>query len=257
MKVGSYLLEITKKILQTKDNKPSASSASKDSSAGHLLAKISDSCGSKGTGKWTVIEAAERGVSVPTISAALGCRYISALVSDRATASTMMQGPREVPMVMRQQIVADLKLAMYIFTMSVFAQGFAVIQRAYEDLQFQSVSNSNDSNSSLSSNSSRSGVDNILRSCCEVWKGGCIIRNALLPEMSNAFDRNPQLPNLLLDNIIAHKSNRFINSARRIATYMIASGIPCPAILACISYYDCLRSANLSTNLIQVMGLEY
>ncbi len=122
--INSYLLEITGKILTYKDGH----------SGEILLDKISDSCGSKGTGKWTIIEAAERGVPVPTISASLNSRYFSAIQSDRKRGAKLLQGPKELPMVMRNQIEKDLRMAVWACFIVSFAQGLSLLNKTSDDV---------------------------------------------------------------------------------------------------------------------------
>merc|ERR1711957_269970 len=148
---------------------------------GHVIDYVLDKTGMKGTGRWTIQEAAERSVAAPTMAAALDARYISARKDERVKASSILKGPdmtaAEIP-VHKGQMLDDLKAALYASKVCSYAQGLGVIKSASDDMQW---------NINLSE-------------CARMWKGGCIIRAALLQKIQDALARDQQLPNLILDS---------------------------------------------------------
>jgi 6-phosphogluconate dehydrogenase len=215
----SFLIEITANIMSKTDDK----------GPGYLVDKILDKTGMKGTGRWTVQEAAERSVAAPTMAAALDVRYLSARKEERVAASRVLSGPSEVPNVERGQIIADCKEALFCAKVCSYAQGMCVIQGASEQMDW--------------------GVN--LSECARIWKGGCIIRAGFLDRIRSAFASDTNLKNLLMDPSFAAEMNRKQASWRRIVTLCIASGIGCPALSASLSYYDTYRRASLPANLTQ------
>lgn len=183
----------------------------------------------KGTGRWTVQEAAEQSVAAPTITASLDMRYISARKSERVAASKILQGPTEVPNVSKPQIIDDLGAALYCAKVCSYAQGMGIIKAA----------------------SDANGWNVDLSQCAKMWKGGCIIRAKLLDKIQAALAKDPSLPNLMVDPGFAEELNARQMSWRRIVTLCVASGVPCPALSASLSYFDSYRRENLPANLTQ------
>jgi len=218
--LSAYLIEITAKILSKKDD---------ITGNGYVIDSILDKTGMKGTGRWTVQEAAEQSVAASTITAALDSRYISGLKEQRVRASTILTGPVEVPNVSKPQIVEDLGHALYCVKVCTYAQGLSLIKAA---------SDTNNWNINLSD-------------CAKVWKGGCIIRAKLLDKIQNAFATNPDLANLMVDPAFAAELNAKQMAWRRILTLCIASGIACPAFSASLCYFDSYRRDSLPANLTQ------
>lgn len=216
----SYLIEITAKIM----NKPDDITGK-----GYVVDNILDKTGSKGTGRWTVQEAAERSIAAPTITASLDSRYISAQKSERVDASKILTGPKEKINVSKPQIVTDLGDALYCAKVCSYAQGLGIIKAA---------SDSNNWNVDLSQ-------------CAKMWKGGCIIRAKLLDKIQNALKSNPNLPNLMVDPEFAAELNAKQMAWRRIVTLCVASGMACPALCASLSYFDSYRRESLPANLTQ------
>jgi len=218
--LSSYLIEITAKILSKPDD---------ITGKNYVVDYILDKTGSKGTGKWTVQEAAEQGVAAATINASLDARYLSSLKDERVKASTILTGPAEVPNVSKPQIVEDLRAALYCAKVCSYAQGLAVIKAA--------------------SDSKKWNVD--LAMCVKLWKGGCIIRAKLLDKIQAAFANDENLLNLMIDPGFAAELNSRQMAWRRIVTLCIASGIACPALSASLNYFDTYRRSNLPANLTQ------
>jgi 6-phosphogluconate dehydrogenase len=183
----------------------------------------------KGTGRWTVQEAAEQSVAAPTITASLDARYISGRKEERIKASQILVGPTETPNVSKPQIVDDLEKALYCAKICSYAQGLGIIKAA---------SAANDWN-----------VD--LASCAKMWKGGCIIRAKLLDIIQAAYGKDPNLDNLMIDPGFAKELNEGQMAWRRIVTLCIASGVACPALGASLNYFDSYRREFLPANLTQ------
>lgn len=217
----SYLIEITSKILGKKDDL---------TGKGYVVDYILDKTGMKGTGRWTVQEAAEHSVAAPVLAAALDSRYISARKVERVAASKVLNGPEgSMPTIDRSQLLSDLQSALYCAKVASYAQGLAIIKAASDEHKW---------NVSLSL-------------CALMWRGGCIIRASLLSKIKSALDRNPNLPNLLVDPTFAGEINERQMAWRRIVTLGVAAGVATPSLSAALSYYDQYRRANLPANLIQ------
>lgn len=218
----SYLIEITATILAKKDDK---------GKEGEVVDYVLDKTGMKGTGRWTVQEAAEQSVAAPVIAASLDSRYLSGRKDERIAASKLLQGPpaEAVPAVDKEQIISDLQSALYCAKVSSYAQGLGIIKAA---------SDKNDWNVDLSL-------------CASMWRGGCIIRAALLSKITDALSKNDKLANLLVDENFAEEVNARHMAWRRIVTLGIASGISTPALSAGLAYYDQYRRERLPANLIQ------
>jgi len=217
--LDSFLIEITAKILAKKD----------DLGDGFVVDKILDKTGMKGTGRWTVQEAAEVSVAAPAISSALDSRYLSGRKEERVAASKILKGPSEMPPVDKEQLVSDLKKALYCAKVTSYAQGMGIIRAASDKHGW--------------------GVD--LALCARMWRGGCIIRAGLLTKISNALATDENLVNLLVDPTFASEINDRQLAWRRVVSVGVASGIATPALSATLGYYDQYRRANLPANLIQ------
>jgi 6-phosphogluconate dehydrogenase len=219
--LDSYLIEITAKVLSRKDDLEPT---------GYVVDKILDKTGMKGTGRWTVQEAAELSVAAPVIAAALDARYISGRKEERVAASLVLQGPTEQPpAVDRDQLISDLKAALYCAKITSYAQGLSEIRAASDKFEWN--------------------VD--LALCATMWRGGCIIRAALLENIKKAFASNPDLLNLMVDPNVANDLNKRQMAWRRVISLGAATGISLPAMSASLSYYDQYRRARLPANLIQ------
>lgn len=215
-----FLIEITSIILGKRDD---------ISDEGYLIDKILDKTGMKGTGRWTVQEAAERNVAASGISAALDMRYISARKSERSTGATLLRGPVEIPNVEKSQIIEDCKHALFCVKICSYAQGMCLIKAASDEFSWN--------------------VD--LGECARIWKGGCIIRAGFLDRIKEAFIRDPELPNLMFDPDFTAELNRRQMSWRRIVSLCVACGITCPALSSTLCYFDAFRRERLPANLTQ------
>jgi 6-phosphogluconate dehydrogenase len=186
----------------------------------------------KGTGRWTIQEAAERSVAAPTMAASLDARYISARKDERVRASGILKGPEmtqtEIP-VHKGQMLDDLKSALYAAKVCSYAQGIGIIKACSDDMNW---------NVNVSE-------------CARLWKGGCIIRAALLQKIQDALVRDAKLPNLILDPVIAGEINERAAAWRRVVVVAIGYGVATPALSGSLNYFDSYRRASLPANLTQ------
>jgi 6-phosphogluconate dehydrogenase len=222
----SYLVEITSQIFARRDVEESGAET-----ADFVVDKILDKTGMKGTGRWTVQEAAERSVAAPTIASALDMRIISALKEQReATAARFPAVEADaIPRVDKAQLVADLRKALYAAKICSYAQGMQLIAAAAAENEW-SIN---------------------LAECARIWKGGCIIRARFLDRIRAAFERSPDLPSLLLDPEFASEILDALPHWRRVVTLAVACGIPTPALSASLQYFYSVRRARLPANLTQ------
>jgi 6-phosphogluconate dehydrogenase len=216
----SYLIEITAAVLRKKDDV---------TGQGHVVDYVMDKTGSKGTGKWTVQEAAEKGVATPTIAAALDARMISGRKEEREAAAGIFGEPSAMSDVNKQQVIDDLRAALYASKVCSYAQGLSLIKAASDEHSWK--------------------VN--LSECARLWTGGCIIRAQLLNKITKAFSENPKLPNLLVDKDFATELLERSTAWRRLIALCITSGIAAPSLCNSLSYFDSYRRARLPANLTQ------
>ncbi|MGI8837919.1 MAG: NADP-dependent phosphogluconate dehydrogenase [Pyrinomonadaceae bacterium] len=216
----SYLIEITAEIMQVKDPE-----------TGRLLLDlVLDKAGQKGTGKWASQIALDLGVAIPTIDAAIVARNISALKSERVAAAQHFSAPASsAPPAHKQEMIDAVRDALYASKICSYAQGMNVIKAASD--QF--------------------GWNINLSETARIWQGGCIIRARFLGLIKDAYLRQPDLVNLLLNSEFKARIERSQSSWRMIAAHAIQRGLPIPAFSASLSYFDLYRSANLPLNLTQ------
>lgn len=216
----SFLIEITANIFTKKDDMGGDA---------YLVDQVLDKTGMKGTGRWTVQEAAERSIAAPTMAAALDSRYLSARKEERVIASRTLNGPTSIPAVDKQQLIDDVRQALYASKICSYAQGLNLIREAGKQM----------------------GWDIDLGECARIWKGGCIIRAAFLDRIKAAYTRNASLFSLLIDPDFALELNARQCSWRRVVSLAVASGIPSPSLSASLNYYDQFRRDRLPANLTQ------
>lgn len=214
----SYLIEITAEVFKTLDHETNQ----------FLVDLVLDKAGSKGTGKWTSQVAMDLPVSIPTIDMAVAMRDLSVYKEQRVLAAALYH-PQIKKITVDEPILADLENALaFCFTIA-YAQGLSQLAKASEDL----------------------AMNIAMPSVIQVWKAGCIIRSTLLRNFSDAFQKDPKLPNLLLDASIADVLKNREESVRRVLTLGIQSKIPLAGMGSALAYYDAYRSERLPTNLIQ------
>jgi len=216
--LDSYLIEITRDILAYKD---------KDGSP--LVDKILDTAGQKGTGKWTSVTSLDVGVPLTLISEAVFARCLSAMKDERVAASTVLKGPNPSFDGDKKAFLADLQKALYASKIVSYAQGFVLMKYAAEEFKW----NLNYGSIAL------------------MWRGGCIIRSVFLGKIKEAFDNNPDLPNLLLDPFFKEKIESSQQSWRKVLSTAIENGIWVPAFATALNYFDGYRTARLPANLLQ------
>jgi 6-phosphogluconate dehydrogenase len=218
--LNSYLIEITADIF-----------TQKDASGVPLVDRILDQAGQKGTGKWTSISALDLGISAPTIAEAVFARCISAVKSERVEAAKILNGPAATYDGDRETFLKAIHDALYAAKICSYAQGFALMREASKE---------NDWNLNLG----RIALG---------WRGGCIIRAHFLHLIAEAFDRNPDLPNLLVDPYFREIIESTQENWRHVVGTATQLGVPIPAFSSALSYFDSYRSNRLSANLIQGM----
>jgi 6-phosphogluconate dehydrogenase len=216
----SFLIEITSKILTKKD----------DLTGQPMVDVILDATGMKGTGKWTVQQAAELAAPVPTIASALDARIVSSLKAERVQAAKVLQGPRPAPsFIDKKQLVDDVRHALYASKICSYAQGMNLLRMA--------------------SHAHEWGL--MLGRIARIWKGGCIIRAQFLGRIKEAYDRNAELPNLLMDAAFARELSERQAGWRRAIGLAVSHGLPMPTMMASLSYYDSYRRERLPASLTQ------
>jgi 6-phosphogluconate dehydrogenase len=217
--LDSYLIEITAEIF-----------AKKDEDGQPLIDKILDTAGQKGTGKWTAISALDLGQPVTLIGESVFARCLSALKDERVKASAVLDGPRKVLTISEQkEFIEDVRRALYCSKMISYAQGYMLLRAIEKDQNW---------------NLNMGGI-------ALMWRGGCIIRSAFLGNIKAAFDKNPNLENLLLDDFFSTALNKYGWSWRKAVIHGIEIGVPMPAFSTALSFYDGFRTERLPANLLQ------
>jgi 6-phosphogluconate dehydrogenase len=217
-KLDSYLIEITADIL-----------AHKDADGKPLLDKILDTAGQKGTGKWTSISALDQGIPLTMIVEAVLSRSLSALKEERVAASKVLRGPKPRIAGGAQAFVDDLREAVYASKIISYTQGYMLMRDAALEHNW---------------NLNYGGI-------AMMWRGGCIIRSAFLGRIKEAFDRNPELTNLLLDPYFRKQIESAQPMWRRVVAKAVQKGIPVPSMSSALSFFDSYRRAWLPANLLQ------
>lgn len=216
--LNSYLIEITRDILAYKDEDGKA-----------LVEKILDTAGQKGTGKWTGIAALDEGVPLTLIGEAVFARCLSAMKDDRVTAARAITGPKPAFTGDRKAFIDDIKQALYASKIVSYAQGYTLMRAAAQTYGW---------------NLNYGGI-------ALMWRGGCIIRSVFLGKIKEAYDKNPDLSNLLLDPFFKEKVVSSQESWRRVCATALANGIPIPALTTALCYFDGYRTERLPANLLQ------
>jgi len=216
--LDSYLIEITRDILGFKDEEGK-----------HVVDYILDKAGQKGTGKWTVLASLDAGMPLTLISEAVYSRCISALKDARVQASKIIKGPKKKYRGDKKAFVEDIRKALLASKIVSYAQGFMLMRQASDEYKW---------------NLNFGGV-------ALVWRGGCIIRSAFLGKIKEAFDKNPQLNNLLLDDYFKAVVADCQASWRKVVMKAVDMGIPVPAFSTALSFFDGYRAARLPANLLQ------
>ena len=216
--LNSYLIEITGEIL-----------ARKDGDGQPLLDKILDTAGQKGTGKWTALESLEEGVPLTLIGEAVYARCLSSMKEERVRASQVFRRQVQPYAGDREELIEAVRQALYASKIISYTQGYQLMSRAarqYDwDLNYGGIA--------------------------LMWRGGCIIRSAFLGKIKEAYDRNPELDNLLLDPYFKETVEKLLPAWRKAAAAAAVCGIPAPAMLSALSYFDGYTTEWLPANLLQ------
>lgn len=217
--LDSYLIEITADIL-----------AYKDEDGSPLVDHILDAAGQKGTGKWTVINAAELAQPVSLISEAVFARCISAFKEERVDASKVLHGPEaQTSSEDAGAFTENLRRALYAAKIVSYTQGYMLMRAAAAEYGW---------------NLNYGGI-------ATMWRGGCIIRSRFLGDIKKAYGTNGELANLLLDPFFAEAVNDNQTAWRKVTAAAIEVGVPVPALSSALSFFDAYRSEKLPANLIQ------
>jgi 6-phosphogluconate dehydrogenase len=217
--LDSYLIEITAEIFGKKDDDGQP-----------MIDKILDTAGQKGTGKWTAISALDLGQPVTLIGESVFARCLSALKDERVAASKVLQGPKKVLTISeKKEFIEDVRRALYCSKMVSYAQGYMLL-RAIEKEQNWELN---------------------MGGIALMWRGGCIIRSVFLGNIKAAFDKNPKLRNLLLDDFFSGALNKYGWSWRKAVIHAIEIGVPTPAFSTALAFFDGYRTERLPANLLQ------
>jgi 6-phosphogluconate dehydrogenase len=222
--LDSYLIEITRDIL-----------AKKDDDGASLVDRILDTAGQKGTGKWTVINSQDLGIPITLMAEAVYSRCVSALKDERVKAARKLKGPRPAlggiarKPVKKKAFIEDIRRALYASKIISYAQGYMLMRAAAREYGW---------------NLNYGGI-------ALMWRGGCIIRSVFLGKIKEAFDKNPKLANLLLDDYFRAAIKESQKSWRKVVAAAAQRGIPVPAFGTALAFYDQYRSAVLPANLLQ------
>jgi 6-phosphogluconate dehydrogenase len=217
--LDSYLIEITRDILAYHD----------PDSGRPMIDLILDTAGQKGTGKWTVTSALDLGVPLTLIGEAVFARCLSAQKEERVAASAIIEGPKPEFTGDKNAFIDDIEMALYASKLISYAQGYALMNAMGKESKWEF---------------NNGGV-------ALMWRGGCIIRSAFLGKIKEAFDRNPQLQNLLLDPYFTGEIKKAQPGWRRVCAAAVSNGQPLPAMTSALAYFDGYRTARLPANLLQ------
>ncbi len=218
--LDSFLIEITAEILAKKA----------DEGRQPMIDKILDTAGQKGTGKWTAISALDLGMPVTLIGEAVFARCLSALKDERTAASKVLTGPKHrIDLQDRKIFIEDVRRALYCSKMISYAQGYMLLREAGKE----------------------QGWHLNMGGIALMWRGGCIIRSRFLAKIKDAYDKNPKLTNLLLDDFFANVLNNYQTAWRHAIIHAIGFGVPTPAFSTALAFYDGYRTERLPANLLQ------
>lgn len=217
-KLDSYLIEITADILGYTDEDGSP-----------LLEKILDAAGQKGTGRWTVATALDLGIPLTLIAEAVQARSLSALKEERVEASRILAGPGAPTLEDPDSLIADIRQALYASKIISYTQGYMLMKAAAAEY----------------------GWDLNYGGVALMWRGGCIIRSAFLGKIKEAYDKDPGLPNPLLDPYFRSEVDSAQAAWRKVIALAVGHGIPVPAMSSALAFYDGYRTERLPANLLQ------
>ena len=218
--LDSFLIEITTDILGQKDPAKPRS---------YIVDAILDTAGQKGTGKWTSVSALDMGIPAATIAEAVFARCMSAIKDERVAASKQLRGPKAKYTGSKKVLIDAIRDALYCSKICSYAQGFQLMAEAQNEYNWK--------------------LD--FGQIAMIWRGGCIIRARFLQKIKDAYDRNPKLANLMLDPYFTRQIHRGQANWRKVVSVATTAGVPCPAFMSALAYYDSYRNARLPANLLQ------
>ncbi|MFK7818097.1 MAG: decarboxylating NADP(+)-dependent phosphogluconate dehydrogenase [Planctomycetaceae bacterium] len=217
--LDSYLIEITRDIFTVPDKETD----------NDLVDMILDTAGQKGTGRWMCQHALELGVPTTLVTEAVYARCLSAQKDARVRAEAVLSGPEIKFQGDKKAFINDVRQALYASKLVSYAQGYVQLNAAAEEFGWKL----------------NNGPIALL------WRGGCIIRSVFLQDIKNAFDKNPELENLLLDDFFKNAINEAQPAWRRVVSAAVEFGLPVPAFSAALTYFDGYRRGSLPANLLQ------
>jgi len=217
-KLDSYLIEITRDILGYQDE-----------NGEYVVDIILDTAGQKGTGKWTAISSLEMGIPLTLINEAVLSRFLSALKPDRVAASRVLAGSKYSFEGEKNVFIQAIRDALYASKIMSYTQGYMLMRSAAEEY----------------------GWDLNYGGIALMWRGGCIIRSAFLGKIKEAFEKDPELSNLLLDDYFKTEVATAQAGWRKVIATAVEAGIPVPAISSALAFYDGYRRERLPANLLQ------
>ncbi|MHC4993899.1 MAG: NADP-dependent phosphogluconate dehydrogenase [Planctomycetota bacterium] len=218
--LDSFLIEITTDILQQRD--PTNKRA-------FLVDKILDTAGQKGTGKWTSTSALDMGIPANSIAEAVFARCLSALKDERVIASKKLKGPKAKPVRGKAKLIEAIHDALYSSKICAYAQGFQLMAEAQNEYHWK--------------------LD--FAEIAKIFRGGCIIRARFLQKITEAYQKDPKLQNLMLDPFFKKELHRCQDNWRKVVALAAEHGVSCPAFMSALAYFDGYRSAVLPANLLQ------
>ncbi|EGP5568929.1 NADP-dependent phosphogluconate dehydrogenase [Enterococcus faecium] len=219
--LDSYLIEITADILTRKDD---------EGTGKPLVDVILDAAGNKGTGKWTSQSALDLGVSLPLITESVFARYISAYKEERVQASKILSRTNDFEFTGdKKELVEKIREALYFSKIMSYAQGFAQLRVASKEFDW----------------------DLPFGEIAKIWRAGCIIRARFLQKITDAYDKNPEIENLLLDDYFVEITKKYQQSVRDVVALAVQAGVPVPTFSSAIAYFDSYRAERLPANIIQ------
>ncbi|EME7207474.1 NADP-dependent phosphogluconate dehydrogenase [Enterococcus faecium] len=219
--LDSYLIEITADILTRKDD---------EGTGKPVLDVILDAAGNKGTGKWTSQSALDLGVPLPLITESVFARYISAYKEERVQASKILSRTNDFEFTGdKKELVEKIREALYFSKIMSYAQGFAQLRVASKEFDW----------------------DLPFGEIAKIWRAGCIIRARFLQKITDAYDKNPEIENLLLDDYFVEITKKYQQSVRDVVALAVQAGVPVPTFSSAIAYFDSYRAERLPANIIQ------
>ncbi|GAE04352.1 6-phosphogluconate dehydrogenase, decarboxylating [Paenibacillus sp. JCM 10914] len=218
--LDSYLIEITADIFSKYD----------EETGKPMVDVILDTAGQKGTGKWTSQSSLDLGVPLSMITESVFSRFLSAMKDERVAASKILNGPKTAAFDGdKAEFIENVRKALFASKIVSYAQGFAQLRVASDEY----------------------GWDLQYGNLAKIWRGGCIIRSRFLQNITDAYENNPELKNLLLDPFFTDIIESYQDAWRKVIASAVSLGIPVPGFSSALAYYDSYRTANLPANLLQ------